>query len=99
MLEEKLGRRIPFGTLDINLYRDDWTTSSARPTIGESNITTPLDGKKVILVDDVLYTAGPSGQRWKPFWIMAVPVRWSCSFWWTAVIANCPFMETMWDAR
>ncbi len=56
MLEEKLGRKIPFGTLDINLYRDDWTSSSTRPIIGESHITTPLDGKKVILVDDVLYT-------------------------------------------
>ena len=48
--------RLPFGTLDINLYRDDWTTMHARPTIGESNITTPLDNKNVILVDDVLYT-------------------------------------------
>ncbi len=56
MLEEKLGRKMPFGTLDINLYRDDWTTSNARPIIGESRITTPLDGKKVILVDDVLFT-------------------------------------------
>ena len=28
----------------------------ARPTIGESNITTPLDNKNVILVDDVLFT-------------------------------------------
>lgn len=56
MLEEKLGRKIPFGTLDINLYRDDWTSSSNRPIIGESHIATPLDGKKVILVDDVLYT-------------------------------------------
>ena len=56
MLEDKLGRKLPFGTLDINLYRDDWTTMHARPTIGESNITTPLDNKNVILVDDVLFT-------------------------------------------
>ena len=56
VLEDKLGRKLPFGTLDINLYRDDWTTMHARPTIGESNITTPLDNKNVILVDDVLYT-------------------------------------------
>ena len=55
-LEDKLGRKLPFGTLDINLYRDDWTTMHARPTIGESNITTPLDNKNVILVDDVLFT-------------------------------------------
>ena len=56
VLEDKLGRKLPFGTLDINLYRDDWTTMHARPTIGESNITTPLDNKNVILVDDVLFT-------------------------------------------
>ena len=56
VLEDKLGRKLPFGTLDINLYRDDWTTMHARPTIGESNITTPLDNKNVILVDDVLYS-------------------------------------------
>ena len=48
VLEDKLGRKLPFGTLDINLH--------ARPTIGESNITTPLDNKNVILVDDVLFT-------------------------------------------
>lgn len=55
-LEAKLGRKLPFGTLDINLYRDDWTTLHARPTIGESHIPTPLDDKDVILVDDVLFT-------------------------------------------
>lgn len=56
VLEEKLGRKLPFGTLDINLYRDDWTTLHARPTIGESHIPTPLDNKDVVLVDDVLFT-------------------------------------------
>ena len=45
VLEDKLGRKLPFGTLDINLYRDDWTTMHARPT-----------NKNVILVDDVLFT-------------------------------------------
>lgn len=56
VMEEKLGRKLPFGTLDINLYRDDWTTLNTRPTIGESHIPTPLDNKSVILVDDVLFT-------------------------------------------
>ena len=56
MLEEKLGRHIPYCTLDINLYRDDWTSSGTNPTIGQSNITTPLDGKNIVLVDDVLFT-------------------------------------------
>ena len=56
LMQQKLQRTLPLGTLDINLYRDDWTTMHARPTIGESNITTPLDNKNVILVDDVLFT-------------------------------------------
>lgn len=56
VLETRLGRKLPFGTLDINLYRDDWTTLHAKPNIGESNIPTPLDKKDVILVDDVLFT-------------------------------------------
>ena len=56
LIEARLGAPVPLGTLDINLYRDDWTTMHARPTIGESNIPTPLDNKNVILVDDVLFT-------------------------------------------
>lgn len=55
-LGTQLGYELPFGTLDINLYRDDWTTSHARPIIGESCIPAALDKKTVILVDDVLFT-------------------------------------------
>lgn len=44
------------GTLDINFYRDDWTTRREHPIIGESNIPVSLDAANVILVDDVLFT-------------------------------------------
>ena len=44
------------GTLDINLYRDDWTSLVGKPQIGESNIPDNVDGATIILVDDVLYT-------------------------------------------
>ncbi|ARI77552.1 bifunctional pyr operon transcriptional regulator/uracil phosphoribosyltransferase PyrR [Halobacillus mangrovi] len=49
---------IPGGELDITLYRDDLTPKQdqAEPEIKETNIQTDIDGKKVILVDDVLYT-------------------------------------------
>ncbi|MGI8315048.1 bifunctional pyr operon transcriptional regulator/uracil phosphoribosyltransferase PyrR [Halobacillus mangrovi] len=49
---------IPGGELDITLYRDDLTPkqNQAEPEIKETNIQTDIDGKKVILVDDVLYT-------------------------------------------
>jgi pyrimidine operon attenuation protein/uracil phosphoribosyltransferase len=56
ILNERLGARLPFGTLDINLYRDDWTSLQGSPTIGTSSIPMPLDGKSIILVDDVLFT-------------------------------------------
>ena len=56
ILGERVGRDIPLGTLDINLYRDDWTSLSAMPALGASSIPLPLEGRQVILVDDVLYT-------------------------------------------
>lgn len=99
VLEDKLGRKLPFGTLDINLYRDDWTTMHARPTIGESNITTPLDNKNVILVDDVLFTGARSAPRWKPSSTMAAPRRWNSLSSWIAATANCPSTATTWAAK
>lgn len=53
---EKTGQSPLIGTLDINFYRDDWTTRQLHPIIGESFIPTILDDKKVILIDDVIYT-------------------------------------------
>ncbi len=55
-LEKKLGRELLQCSLDINLYRDDWTTPLGKPVIGESFIPASLDGKDVLLVDDVLFT-------------------------------------------
>lgn len=56
ILSERAGCDIPLGTLDINLYRDDWTSLSAMPALGASSIPLPLEGRQVVLVDDVLYT-------------------------------------------
>ncbi|MFQ3545818.1 bifunctional pyr operon transcriptional regulator/uracil phosphoribosyltransferase PyrR [Halobacillus rhizosphaerae] len=52
------GGQLPDGELDITLYRDDLTPNKeqAEPELKETNIKTDIDGKKVILVDDVLYT-------------------------------------------
>ncbi len=50
------GREIPVGMLDINLYRDDLTTIADHPVLRKTEIPFPVDGKKVILVDDVLFT-------------------------------------------
>jgi pyrimidine operon attenuation protein/uracil phosphoribosyltransferase len=50
------GDEIPIGVLDITLYRDDLTMISPQPVVKETQIPFDIAGKKVILVDDVLYT-------------------------------------------
>ena len=50
------GRPIPCGKLDITLYRDDLSTVGARPVIGETDLPEDLDGRTVVIVDDVLHT-------------------------------------------
>jgi pyrimidine operon attenuation protein/uracil phosphoribosyltransferase len=55
-LGKALGREVPAGTLDIALYRDDLAQRGAAPVLGPTEIGFPLDGKTVVLVDDVLFT-------------------------------------------
>ena len=47
---------IPTGDIDINLYRDDWTRISHQPIVKPTKIKFSVDNKKIILVDDVLFT-------------------------------------------
>ena len=47
---------LPVGSMDINMYRDDWTKISHQPTVRPSNIPFSVDDMEIILVDDVLYT-------------------------------------------
>ena len=49
-------KEIPFGTLDINLYRDDMDSASSLPKVRETDISFDVAGKKIVLVDDVIYT-------------------------------------------
>lgn len=46
---------VPLGTVDITMYRDDLAARGNLP-VGKTDIPFHLDGKRVILVDDVLYT-------------------------------------------
>ncbi|MEE8419267.1 MAG: bifunctional pyr operon transcriptional regulator/uracil phosphoribosyltransferase PyrR [Dehalococcoidales bacterium] len=50
------GLKIPVGALDISLYRDDLDTLASQSTVQHTDIPENVDGKSVILVDDVLYT-------------------------------------------
>lgn len=49
------GTRPPVGQLDIGLYRDD-LHRGGRPVMRPTNIPTPIEGRPVVLVDDVLFT-------------------------------------------
>ena len=57
-LSSKLGKPVPYGTLDITLYRDDLNDphSDAQPTVRSTVIPFDINEKIIILVDDVLYT-------------------------------------------
>jgi pyrimidine operon attenuation protein / uracil phosphoribosyltransferase len=55
-LSELEQHRAPLGTLDITLYRDDASTALPNPRLGPSEIPCSLEGRHVLLVDDVLYT-------------------------------------------
>jgi len=50
------GLDIPMGVLDITLYRDDLRKSNKKPRLGKTDIPFSLDDKKVVLIDDVLFT-------------------------------------------
>ena len=50
------GTDVPVGTVDISLYRDDLENLNDKATINDKNLGVEVKGKKVILIDDVLYT-------------------------------------------
>jgi pyrimidine operon attenuation protein / uracil phosphoribosyltransferase len=47
---------LPFGVLDVTLYRDDFRTRLKQPQVSVSDITFDVNEKDIILIDDVLYT-------------------------------------------
>ena len=49
-------RDVPVGILDINLYRDDLSTVDVKPVVSATEINFSVEGKDIILMDDVLYT-------------------------------------------
>ncbi len=49
-------RKIPVGILDIKLYRDDLSTVDVKPVVSATEIPFSVQGKDIILMDDVLYT-------------------------------------------
>lgn len=50
------GERPPVGILDITFYRDDLSMLAEHPVVNGTSINFVINSKKIILVDDVLYT-------------------------------------------
>jgi pyrimidine operon attenuation protein/uracil phosphoribosyltransferase len=55
-LHAALGIKAPLGTLDISFYRDDFDRIGLNPNVKPSTIGVDLNDKRVLLVDDVLFT-------------------------------------------
>ncbi|MEE4608895.1 MAG: bifunctional pyr operon transcriptional regulator/uracil phosphoribosyltransferase PyrR [Desulfobacteraceae bacterium] len=56
IIEAIEGVKSPTGTMDITLYRDDWTRITHHPVVQATDIPFSVDAKQVVLVDDVLFT-------------------------------------------
>ncbi|RYD04657.1 hypothetical protein N752_14895 [Desulforamulus aquiferis] len=55
-INEIEGTTVPVGILDITLYRDDLTTLANQPQVHQTEVTFSVTDKKLVLIDDVLYT-------------------------------------------
>jgi pyrimidine operon attenuation protein/uracil phosphoribosyltransferase len=53
---ELLEPRIPLGFVDISFYRDDLATRPSQPVVHATHLDFAIDGKTIVIVDDVLYT-------------------------------------------
>lgn len=49
-------KTLPLGLLDITLYRDDLSTIDIQPVVHETKVPFSIEGKTIILIDDVLFT-------------------------------------------
>ena len=56
MVAEREKVEVPSGALDITLYRDDLQTIGPRPVVGPTDLRWELEGKCVVIVDDVLHS-------------------------------------------
>ena len=50
------GTELPVGELDITLYRDDLSTIADAPVVSSTSVLFPVEGRTVVLVDDVIFT-------------------------------------------
>jgi pyrimidine operon attenuation protein/uracil phosphoribosyltransferase len=55
-LHARLGLSDPLGLLNISFYRDDFSTVGLHPRVGPSHLPFKVEGRDILLIDDVLYT-------------------------------------------
>jgi pyrimidine operon attenuation protein/uracil phosphoribosyltransferase len=55
-LHRELGIAVPLGGIDISFYRDDYSTTGLHKSVKASQIPFEVEGRQILLVDDVLYT-------------------------------------------
>lgn len=89
-LEEIEGEKVGVGAVDITLYRDDIKGHSEHLPVGKTDIPFSIEGKKVVLVDDVLFTGRTIRLQWMRLWITAGLHASSSRFLWTGAIGICP---------
>lgn len=53
---KQTGKEVAYGSLDITLYRDDWSLITQNPVVKTTDISFDIDNTKVVLVDDVIFT-------------------------------------------
>lgn len=93
-IKEIEGVDVPLGSLDISFYRDDYATNFA-PAIHATNIPFSVDGKRVVLVDDILYTGRTIRAALDAVMDLAVRAESSWQFSLTAVTASSLSRRTL----
>ena len=56
LVGELLAASVPLGDVDISFYRDDLATRASTPVVHATQLDFPVEGRTVVIVDDVLYT-------------------------------------------
>ena len=56
IIEKREKISLPSGSLDISLYRDDWSRVTQNPVVKKTDISFEIEGKTLVLIDDVIYT-------------------------------------------
>ena len=85
---------MPAGIIDITLYRDDLSRSRQQPAVKGTDIDFDVDDKRVVLVDDVLFTGRTIRAALDALMDFGRPRDVQLASWSTAAIASCRSVPT-----